>query len=504
MTTGCREALARPASPHCAVLLRRILAVEGRARVRVTLDLRASFGRSPVRDLARSRGVWTGRCGRVRFRLTGAERARPSSDGECLELTLAVDSGGHHDLVLELADRELDGPPPDPGAAWAATEDAWSTAVPDCTSLIAVRDARHAYAVLTGLTASSGAMVAAATTSLPERLEGFRNYDYRYAWIRDQCYAGLAVAAHGPHPLLDGAVAFITERILADGPDLMPAYTAAGGPVPAERRLRVRGYPGSAVRAGNRVRDQFQLDTLGETLQLLAAAARLDQAGPDNWRAAQVAAAAIEQRWNGPDAGLWELDSQRWAHSRLACVAGLRAMAASAGQLARREAGNWSGLADQIMASLKDCVHPTGRWQRTPDDERVDASLLLPALRGAAGPDDPRVQATIQAVMDELGEDGFVYRFRQDARPLDQAEGAFLLSGLWMALAAHALGDETGAGRWFERNRAACGPAGIYAEEYDVHQRQLRGNLPQAFVHAAVLESAVRLSGPAGGGGQPG
>lgn len=502
--TECREALARPASPHCAVVLRRILAIEGRARVRVTLDLRTSSGRSPVRDLARSQGVWTGRCGRVRFRLTGAGRARPASDGQCLELTLTVDSGGHHDLVLELADRELDGPPPDPGSAWAATQDAWSTAVPDCTSLIAVSDAGHAYAVLTGLTASSGAMVAAATTSLPERLEGFRNYDYRYAWIRDQCYAGLAVAAHGPHPLLDGAVAFITERILADGPDLMPAYTVAGGPVPAERRLRVRGYPGGAARSGNRVRDQFQLDTLGETLQLLAAAARLDRAGRDNWRAAQVAAAAIEQRWNSPDAGLWELDSQRWAHSRLACVAGLRAMAAAAGQLAQREAGNWSALADQIMASLKDCGHPTGRWQRTPDDERVDASLLLPVIRGAAGPDDPRVRATVQAVMDELGEDGFVYRFRQDARPLDQAEGAFLLSGLWMALAAHALGDETGAGRWFERNRAACGPAGIYTEEYDVHQRQLRGNLPQAFVHAAVLESAVRLSGPAGGGGQPG
>jgi alpha,alpha-trehalase len=242
--TECREALARPASPHCAVVLRRILAVEGRARVRVTLDLRTSSGRSPVRDLARSQGVWTGRCGRVRFRLTGAGRARPASDGQSLELTLTVDSGGHHDLVLELAGRELDGPPPDPGSAWAATQDAWSTAVPDCTSLIAVSDAGHAYAVLTGLTASSGAMVAAATTSLPERLEGFRNYDYRYAWIRDQCYAGLAVAAHGPHPLLDGAVAFITERILADGPDLMPAYTVAGGPVPAERRLRVRGVPG--------------------------------------------------------------------------------------------------------------------------------------------------------------------------------------------------------------------------------------------------------------------
>ena len=76
--------------------------------------------------------------------------------------------------------------------------------VPDCDDLIAARDARHAYAVLRGLTAGTGAMVAAATTSVPERLEGGRNYDYRYAWIRDQCYAGLAVAAHGPHPLLDG------------------------------------------------------------------------------------------------------------------------------------------------------------------------------------------------------------------------------------------------------------------------------------------------------------
>ena len=505
--TECREALARPASPQCAVLLRRILAVEGRARVRVTLDLRASFGRSPVRELARSGGVWTGRSGSVRFRLTGAGRARPAGDGQSLKMTLAVNSGEHHDLVLELADRELGGSPPDPDSAWAKTENAWSAAVPDCTSLVAVSDARHAYAVLTGLTASSGAMVAAATTSLPERPESFRNYDYRYAWIRDQCYTGLAVAAHGPHPLLNGAVAFITERVLADGPGLMPAYTVTGGPVPDERDVRVRGYPGGGARTGNRVRDQFQLDTLGEALQLLAAAARLDQAGPDNWRAAQVAAAAIEQRWNDPDAGLWELDSQHWAQSRMACVAGLRAMSAAAGrpggERARREAGNWSGLADQIMASLKDCAHPSGRWQRAPGDERVDAALLLSVIRGAAGPDDPRVRATVQAVMDALGNDGFVYRFRQDARPLHQAEGAFLLSGLWMALAAHALGDETGAARWFERNRGACGPAGIYAEEYDVHQRQLRGNLPQAFVHAAVLETAVRLSGPAGGGGQP-
>ena len=116
-------------------------------------------------------------------------------------------------------------------------------------------------------------MVAAPTTSLPERLEGVRNYDYRYAWIRDQCYAGLAVASHGPHPLLDNAVRFITDRVLADGPDLLPAYTASGGRIPSERSLRLPGYPGGTARAGNRVSKQFQLDGLGEVLQLLAAAA---------------------------------------------------------------------------------------------------------------------------------------------------------------------------------------------------------------------------------------
>jgi alpha,alpha-trehalase len=346
-------------------------------------------------------------------------------------------------------------------------------------------------------------MVAAATTSVPERLESGRNYDYRYAWIRDQCYAGLAVGAHGGHPLLDGAVRFITERVLADGPDLKPAYTVGGEPIPGERNLRLRGYPGAAPRAGNWVNQQFQLDALGEILSLLACAAGLDRLDPDGWRAAEVAAAAIEQRWAQPDAGLWELDNRHWTHSRLACVAGLRSIATATGRgdsPASRQAAAWSSLADKIMASLSDAVHPSGRWQRAPDDERVDAALLLPLIRGATDPADPRTGATLRAVRAELADDGFVYRFRHDARPLHEAEGAFVLCGFWLAQAAQFGGDEIRAARWFERNRAACGPAGIFTEEYDVHQRQLRGNLPQAFVHAGVLETAVRLSAPAAKG----
>jgi GH15 family glucan-1,4-alpha-glucosidase len=191
---------------------------------------------------------------------------------------------------------------------------------------------------------------------------------------------------------------------------------------------------------------------------------------------------------------VWELEPQRWAQSRLSCVAGLRAIAQTAGGSAGHDAGEWSSLADQILASLHDCVHPSGRWQRAPGDERVDASLLLPVIRGAIPPDDPRAVATMDAITSELADDGFVYRFRHDDRPLHKAEGAFLLCGFWMALAARTRGDQLAAAHWFERNRAACGPAGIYTEEYDVHQHQMRGNLPQAFVHAAMLETAVRLS----------
>src|SRR5580700_3060197 len=241
--TECREALALPADPRRAVLLRRIEAVDGPAKVRVLLDVRGGYGRSRATSVERHGGIWTGRSGTTRFRWSGAAKARPVDGG--LRMTIELAEGATHELVLEISDRDLPDEPADAGRTWAATEEAWSRVAPDCSDLIAVADARHAYAVLHGLTSASGAMVAAATTSLPERLEGSRNYDYRYAWIRDQCYAGLAVAARGPHPLLTGAVRFVTERLLADGPGLMPGYTVSGQPIPQERQLRgLRGFPG--------------------------------------------------------------------------------------------------------------------------------------------------------------------------------------------------------------------------------------------------------------------
>jgi GH15 family glucan-1,4-alpha-glucosidase len=184
-------------------------------------------------------------------------------------------------------------------------------------------------------------------------------------------------------------------------------------------------------------------------------------------------------------------------HSRLTCVAGLRAGARSA--TSQPQATQWSGLADTILAdTAAPAVHPSGRWQRSPGDERLDAALLQPPVRGALTADDPRTAETLRAYAAELTQDGYAYRFRQDERPLGKAEGAFLLCGFYMALARQQQGEELDATRWFERTRAARGTPGLYSEEYDVSERQMRGNLPQAFVHALMLECAARLARPWG------
>jgi GH15 family glucan-1,4-alpha-glucosidase len=286
-----------------------------------------------------------------------------------------------------------------------------------------------------------------------------------------------------------GSLIWRSARLLEDGPRLKPAYTCAGGRVPDQRRLDLPGYPGGYDRVGNLVTRQFQLDCFGDALLLFAAAARHDRLDADALRAARTAAAAVETRWREPDAGIWELEDRLWTHSRLNCAAGLRGLGEA----------RWSGLAETIVADTRaQATHPSGRWQRAPDDPRLDGALLLPAIRGAVPDEDPRTRRTLDAYVRELTDDGYAYRFRHDDRPLGEAEGAFLFCGFLIALTAHQQGDLPTALRWFERNRAACGPAGLLAEEYDVSQRQMRGNLPQAFVHALLLECAVRLNEPPG------
>jgi GH15 family glucan-1,4-alpha-glucosidase len=493
----CREALAFPGEPERAVLLRRVVAVTGDAHVRVMLDARGQYGMGrALQRLTRESGLWTARTDGLQLRWSGAEAARVTTRGRgsrLLTMDLTVQAGRSHDLALEIG-TELPSEAVDAATAWVATEANWGSAVPELSDCLDPPDVRHSYAVLRGLTGAAGGMVAAATTSLPERAEEGRNYDYRYVWIRDQCYAGEAMATVGGFDLLDDAVRFVSARLVEHGDRLAPAYTSTGGEVPDQRSLGLPGYPGGSDIVGNWVNRQFQLDAFGESLLLLAAAAKLDRLDTDGWRAAEAASAAIASRWTEPDAGIWEIDNQPWTHSRLICAAGLRAIASAHPSSA--DAVEWISLADRIVADTSThALDPeSGSWRRAPHDHRLDAALLLPGLRGAVPAGDPRTVATLATYQRELTRDGFAYRFKQDERPLGQAEGAFQLCGFWMALAASQQGDSLGALGWYERTRAACGPPQLYCEEYDAAQHQLRGNFPQAFVHALMIEASARLA----------
>ena len=487
----CRDALAFPADPHRAVLLRRIIAVDCSVRIRIELLPRSGYDDDRLSDVHRSAGIWTGRTGDLRLRWSGAEAAHHRTDGWGFEIEL--EPGQRHDLVLELSDQPLPDAPSDPDQLWRATETQWQAEVPALDSTLGPRDTRRSYAVLRGLTSAGGGMVAAATTSLPERAEAGRNYDYRYVWIRDQCYAGQAVAAVGPHPLLDDAVNFVADRLLDHGDRLAPAYTTTGETVPDQRQLELPGYPGGFDLVGNWVNKQFQLDAFGEALLLFAAAAGCDRLEARHWAAAENAAGAIGRRWQEPDAGIWEIDNRAWTHSRLTAAAGLRAI--SAARPAAGSAADWLTLADRIVAdTATTSLHPAGHWQRAPDDPALDASLLLVGLRGGVPAADPRTAATLEAYLRELTRDGYAYRFRHDDRPLNDAEGSFLLCGFLVAMSLDQQGRPVEARAWYEQTRAACGPAQLFSEEYDAHEHQMRGNLPQAFVHAVMLEAAARLA----------
>ncbi|HEY1739448.1 MAG TPA: trehalase-like domain-containing protein, partial [Acidimicrobiia bacterium] len=241
----CVEAMAFPGDADRMMLIRQVRAVEGAASVDVSLALRAPDGETLATRPRRHGDVWEVEAGGTFARWSAPARARWS--GGVLSLHLDLEPGTHANLVLELATAPFNDSPPDCDQALRETTERWRSASRRLQGCRAERDARAALTLLRGLTASTGAMVAAATTSLPERADEGRNYDYRYAWIRDQCYAGLAGARAGEagHPVLDDAVRFVSARVLDDGPALRPAYRVSGEPVPSERDARLPGYPGA-------------------------------------------------------------------------------------------------------------------------------------------------------------------------------------------------------------------------------------------------------------------
>lgn len=485
-----RSAFSLPGRHESLTILRTLTVLRGSADLDIALDVRAGFDRHKLRQATYDGTSWRARSDNVHVLWSGIGPDVEQTPGGALTAKPTLREGATLDLALVLSlDAEVE--TPDCSELWAATRDGWRRRVPDRKSRVTTRDSQHAYAVLSGLTADTGGTVAAATLGLPEKAGGGRSFDYRYVWIRDLCYVGQAVALGDDLALLDDAVRFVTARIEQYGEHLAPAYRIDGSPVPAEQPLELAGYPGGGGGViGNWVNRQFQLDAWGEVLLLLAAADGRDRLGSDGWQAAEKATEVIAARWQEDDAGIWELEPAPWTHSRLMCAAGLRTIARRPSAL--YNAGRWAALADEIVADTsRTSLHRTGRWQRSPEDPRVDAALLLAGLRGAVAADDPRTLATLEAVLQQLTHDGYAYRFRYGDSPLGRTEGAFLLCAFLVSEALEQQGRYEESARWYERTRAACGTPGLFTEELDVQQRQLRGNLPQAFVHAMLLRMTL-------------
>ena len=491
----CREALAMPGDRHTAVALRRVEAIDGDTRVRVVFDPRAGFGRHQPSQVTHAGGVWTARSGPLYLRWSGMKGARHRADGS-LRAEVTVPAGDHLDLVLEVSDRPLAGPPPDPAAAWSATRAAWDADVPDLSGTIADRDARQAYAVLRGLTSAGGGMVAAATTSLPERAEAGRNYDYRYAWIRDQCYAGEAVAAPGPYPLLDTRGQL--RRRAAAGRRARPEAGLHRRRRPGARRAPACTCPATRVATTRSATGSTSSSSWTRSARRCCCSPR--RPGTTGWITSTGRRSRPRSR---PSQKRWRRARRRHLGARRPALGPLPAhlRGRAAGHRRRRPAGPGrgpgAGWPTRMLADVSaDCLHPSGRWQRAPDDDRVDAALLLPAIRGAMPAGDPR----------GAGHPGGGRRRSRPGRlplPLPPRRPAARRGRgrLPAVRLRHGPGPAPArpGGRGGPLVRAQPGrlrTPGLLTEEYDVTQRQVRGNVPQAFVHALLLESAQRLAAP--------
>jgi GH15 family glucan-1,4-alpha-glucosidase len=394
----------------------------------------------------------------------------------------------------------------DADSALARTEKWWREWTGRCGYEGAYRDE-----VLTSLIAlkamtseTTGAVISAPTTSLPEDIGGERNWDYRYCWLRDSVLALEALLAAG---YTEEALAFrdFLLRVGTGDPSTIQIMYGIGG----ERRLtefdleQLPGYEGSTpVRIGNAASEQFQLDVYGEVAAVMFLGAetlgRIEKRLWPRWRSVIE---HVETIWRDPDDGIWEArgPQRHYTYSKvMAWVVFDRAV-----RLAERfeldaPLARWKQIRDEIHAEV--CEHGYDRERRTftqyYGSSELDASVLNIPLVGFLPGTDDRVTGTIDAVWRELGRDGFVSRYStaETDDGLRGDEGQFLACSFWLvnALARNGRVDE--ARTLFERLIGLSNDLGLLAEEYDVGRRRQVGNFPQAFSHLTLILAARAIS----------
>lgn len=366
------------------------------------------------------------------------------------------------------------------------------------------RDAvERSLLVLRALTyRTNGAMVAAPTTSLPETVGGSRQWDYRFAWVRDASYAAEALLEAGDAVAARRGMEFFLNCVQLEGkPFAAPFFRVDGTLIRGERDLAwLPGFQGSRpCREGNAATGQLQLDVEGDVLWVIGR--YVERTGDHAFVRAywpQIAALAdwTAVHWRDPDASLWEFRGQdaHYTHSKLMCWTALHVGAKLARALGHGpSAVRWGRAARAIRAAIRRhaIVPGEGRYGQAFGSDRVDAALLLFPLYGFNPVDDPVFLATLAAVERELVRDGWVYRYAGDM--FGRAAHPFLLASAWLSRVYSRLGRLAEARAVLDRLIAARTNLGLLGEHVDSATGEPRGNFPQAFSHLGIVMAALEL-----------
>ncbi|MDZ4017208.1 glycoside hydrolase family 15 protein [Pseudomonas sichuanensis] len=352
--------------------------------------------------------------------------------------------------------------------------------------------------------APTGGMVAAVTTSLPERVGGERNWDYRYCWLRDATMTLLALMNLGYFDEAQAWREWLLRSVAGNPEQMQIMYGLAGERDLPEFSLPwLAGYEHSRpVRVGNAASEQLQLDIYGELADAMTQAIKGGlPRHPRSSAIARLILPYVESIWREPDEGLWEVRGgrQHFVHSKvMAWVAFDRAASLAETTEEDRERGrHYRRVAEQIRAEV--CVRgldPGGQhFVQAYGSTELDASLLQIALTGFLPADDPRFLRTLEQVEQRLLRNGLLLRYDSDSCSdgLTPGEGTFLVCSFWLADVYVLLGRQQDAQMLFERLTGLCNDVGLLAEQYDPVGKRMLGNFPQAFSHIGIINTALNL-----------